>query len=123
MTSLEKNKRKHDLEVCADILGNVNKNLRLAASQLDMMIGTVTETNRLADSWIKLWRKVDGKNLGDYGNNDDDIRNHNSNNNGSESDSKNTGKRKKNHHTVNNSRSTTSSSTRSLSIRNKRLKR
>ena len=123
MTSLETNKAKHDLEVCADILGNVNKNLRLAASQLDIMIGTVTETNKIADSWIKLWRKMDGKNLIDYGNNDGGVRNNNSNNNNSGSDSKNTGKRKKSHRTVNNSRSTTSSSTRSLSIRSKRLKR
>ena len=59
------------------------------------MIGTVTETNKIADSWIKLWRRMDGKTLDGDGSDDGGIRNNNSSNNGSGSDSKNTGKRKK----------------------------
>ena len=47
----------HELK-CATVLSRVNGNLRLAATQLDNMIVTVTETNEVASGWIELWRRV-----------------------------------------------------------------
>ena len=53
----------HELEKCANVLSRVNGNLRLAATQLDNMIVTVTETNEVASGWIELWRRVRGSSI------------------------------------------------------------
>ena len=101
-------KKQHELEACADILGNVNKNLRIASSHLDLLIGTVSETNKIADGWVNIWRKMHDKNV-DKKNSDNkevDVNNYNDKSvSSADSRSSNVGKRKKNNQVVNNSRS------------------
>ena len=45
------------------LLYDTHKNLRLASSHLDVMIGTMTETNKIADTWVNLWRKMQDTNV------------------------------------------------------------
>ena len=53
----------HEMEKCAMVLSRVNGNLRLAATQLDSMIATVTETNEIASGWVELWGRVHESNI------------------------------------------------------------
>ena len=89
--------KKHELEKCADVLANVNKNLRLASSHLDVMIGTMTETNKIADTWVNLWRKMQDTNVEKASNIDNEEAEKHVNKNNEGKTKKNIGKRKKNH--------------------------
>ena len=116
--------KKHELEKCADVLANVNKNLRLASSHLDVMIGTMTETNKIADTWVNLWRKMQDTNVEKASNIDNEEAEKHVNKNNDGKTKKNIGKRKKNQRIVNNnnSRSFSSSSSSRHQVKSKRFK-